>query len=334
MATLTFVPKNIVIDCAEGESVYEAAERQNVRLPIACKNGVCEICKARLIKGVVKEKRTYIEANNESEKIHEILLCKTWPQTDCELEISKLLGPGELPVKKLSCQIEDVSVLKGHVYRVKLKLPAGKLAEFHAGQYLALHLPGKDAPHFFSVASAPIGRDIELHIQADPHLENALEVVEFLKSNLLVPLTLPYGKACLSEVPNRPLILIAAGTGFAQMKSIIEFLVFKNCTQPIALYWGVRKQDELYSADLAQDWVKKFDHISFTPLIADIQDNQSVEHHHQLAKAVMSDHSDYGESLVFVSGSPKLVYTVMDDLVEAGLPAERFFSDVLEYAPR
>lgn len=328
---LTFVPKGIELECQAGESIYEAAERQKVRLPISCKNGVCEICKANLIKGRVKEKLRLVEASNQKE---EVLLCKTWPQTDCQIEINNILGPGELPVKKLSCQIEDVSVLKGHVYRVILRMPAGKLLEFHAGQYLSLHLPDKDEPHFFSIASSPGSRELELHIQADPHLEKALEVVNYLKNNSLVSVSLPYGKACLLDEPDCPLILIAAGTGFAQMKSIIERLQQDDYGHTIALYWGVRKPEELYHLDLAKSWAEQYDHITFTPLIADIEDNQGAEHHHQLAKAVMSDHSDYSRSLVFVSGSPKLVYTVMDDLVGAGLPEGQFFSDVLEYAPR
>lgn len=328
---LNFNPKGLEIDCLEGESVYEAASRQGVRLPISCKNGVCEICKARLIDGRVREKTSLVEAVTQEE---EVLLCKTFPETHCTFEIENIYGPGELPVKKLSCQIEDVSILKGHVYRVSLLMPAGKLQEFFAGQYLALHLPGKEEPHFFSIASRPGIRELELHIQADPHLEKALEVVQYLQKNTLISVSLPYGKSCLSEIPGRPLILIAAGTGFAQMKSIIEHLLANECDKPIALYWGVRQESELYHKALAEQWLAQYSHISFTPLISDIEDNQSVEHHHKLAKAVMADHSDYGESLVFVSGSPRLVYTIMDDLVEAGLPESQFFSDVLEYAPR
>ena len=41
-----------------------------------------------------------------------------------------------------------------------------------------------------------------------------------------------------------------------------------------------------------------------------------------------------GVHVVFVSGSPKLVFSAMDALMEAGLPESQFFSDVLAYATR
>jgi CDP-4-dehydro-6-deoxyglucose reductase, E3 len=51
-------------------------------------------------------------------------------------------------------------------------------------------------------------------------------------------------------------------------------------------------------------------------------------------RTVLASGMDWSNVEVHASGSPTMVYTLMDALLEVGLPQEAFFSDVLEYAPR
>jgi len=344
-------PRRYSFDCLPGEAIYEAAERAAIRLPISCKNGVCHICRAKLVSGEVttgtganKRNVSVQSPSVESDALVadtsdvEIMLCKTWPERSCEIEVRNIYAPGELPLKNVTCQVSSVEVIKGHVYQVELRLPAGKAPEFFAGQYLSLNLPGREDPAFFSIASRPGLRMLTLHIQADPHLTSALEVIQFLedkaRENSLVSISLPNGEACLTKTPQQPLILMAAGTGFAQMKSVIEHLLHLGFSYPVTLYWGVRKPEDLYLESLAEQWQQQYSNFKFRSLIADIENIQENAHHNQLSDAVLEDHPELENSLVFVSGSPKLVFSAMDALTEAGLPEDQFFSDVLAYASR
>jgi len=234
------------------------------------------------------------------------------------------------------CQVKHVEPLKAHVYRVLLGNFSKQKPVFLAGQYLSINMPDRDMPSFFSIASRPELDTIELHVQADPHLESPVEIIDFLnhcmKHDESISVSLPYGRACLPALlPACPLILLAAGTGFAQMKSIIEHLHHHQFAHPISLYWGVRKQDDMYLKSLANSWEKQSEYFRFRPLIANIDDNQGVEHHSQMAEAVVADNLDLQQSRVFVAGSPKLVFSAMEALLDAGLPEQQFFSDVLEY---
>ncbi len=322
-----------------GASLLEVARQHAVKVPVACRNGVCMVCRADLVSGQVETgaRRKLVEADRSSGP-QEVMMCQTWPLSDCEFKVKNLLRPGELPLNMLMCQVTTVEVIQGYVYRVKLLLPAGKLPEFYAGQYLSLTLPGREAPCFYSIASPPGLRELTLHVQADPHIQSAVEVINYLTEQCdsagLVQISLPFGKACVTSVPEKPLILMAAGTGFAQMTSIIEHMFATGFTLPIALYWGVRKEEDLYLRDLAQDWEAQHPNFSFHPLVADIDNIADNAHHNQLSDAVVADFSDLSECLVYVSGSPKLVFSAMDALMEAGLKEEQFFSDVLEYASR
>lgn len=319
--------------CAKDERFLDAANRAGFRLPVSCKNGVCEICQAQLIEGRAWQGRaTRITKHATRAASEDILLCHSGPETDCMIYIENVFSPGELPVKKFVCQIEEVTEMQAHVFRVRLKVPAGRLPEFYAGQYLSLDLPERDDAHYFSIASAPGQRDIELHIQADPHIEAAVETVNFLRQERLVKISLPFGKSCLHAIPQQPIILLAAGTGFAQMKSLIEFLWQNDFKLPVHLYWTVRKASDLYAENLAEDWAAQYANFSFSKLIGEAQDEQCTEHHEGLAEAVLADALPLKTAKIFVSGSPKLVFSVKHRLVQAGMPEPAFYSDVLEYA--
>jgi len=325
-------------ECSQNESLYDAAEQVGIKLPISCKNGVCHICRGELQSGSVLTGGQNKKVDASKDGTTEIMLCRTWPESSCEIEVKSVYGPKELPLKKVACQVESIELNQAHVYQIQLSLPAGKSPDFFPGQYLSINLPARDEPAYFSIASRPGLRSIELHIQADPHLESALEIVQYLQTqheqNGCVSISLPFGEACLHEPPSKSLILMAAGTGFAQMKSMIEHLHAIDYKHSISLYWAVRKDEDMYSKVLAEAWEQQYTNFQFKPIIADIDDRQGVDHHDQMSDAVLNDHPDLANSLVFVSGSPKLVFSAMDALTESGLPETQFYSDVLAYAKR
>ncbi len=331
---LRFDPSGLRLSCASGQLISEAVEQSGMWIPLSCRNGVCEVCEARLKQGKVVTKDGVVTKADHESPSQGVLLCQVCPQSDCVIEIERIYGKGERGVKKLACQVIGVDELNASIYRARLRLPAGKLPEYFAGQYLSIELPGKTAPNYFSIASAPGQREIELHIQADPHLDTAVEIVEYLKKSETVSVSLAFGKACLPAVPKCPLILMAAGTGFAQMKSIIEFVFQQGSCHPVTLYWGVRRESDMYMQSLAKQWQHEHPEFRFVPLIAEDDTLAGVEHHNQLAEAVIADGHDLSQCEVFVSGSPRLVFSAMDELVAGGLAESQFYSDVLEYATK
>jgi len=216
---------------------------------------------------------------------------------------------------------------------VELQLPRRRELSFHAGQYLSVNLPDTD-PCYFSIASSPSEDLIELHIQATPEWVSAQKVIDALTSGGEVTVELPHGRACLASAPDKPLLLVAAGTGFAQMKSLVDYLQKTSYDKPVKFYWGVRRHEDMYLRSLAQQWQEEWPPFTFLPVVGDDEDNEWSGHHDQLVRTVLASGMDWNNVEVHASGSPTMVYTLMDALIEAGLPQAAFFSDVLEYAPR
>lgn len=318
-----------IFEVNEGESVSDAAERQGLRVRVSCRNGVCWVCEATVEVGSLFD-------GSQGKDIGPggvVRLCRSIALSDVAIATGNIGLRGDISVKEYACQVAKVEALSEDVFRVVLRLPAGTKSEFIPGQYLSINMPGSE-PAFFSIASQPGGREIELHVQASPHRESAMSVLQHLRNSLTVKVSLPYGKACLTNLPAGAVVLLGAGTGYAQLKSILDALMLRSPEQSVKLFWGGREKRDLYLLKEAEALGERHPNLEVVPVYADIADNDWSGHHEQLVGAVLKACPDLAGVEVFVSGSPGLVYAALDEFEKHGLKTADFYSDVLEYAPR
>lgn len=112
----------------------------------------------------------------------------------------------------LSCKVTSVDAITDTVYRVRL-VPEAAFS-FRAGQYLMVVMDERDKRPF-SMASTPAEQEfIELHIGASELNLYAMAVMDRILKEHEIQVDIPHGEAWLREDEDRPLILIAGGTGF------------------------------------------------------------------------------------------------------------------------
>ena len=127
-----------------------------------------------------------------------------------------------------------------------LTLTPERFIDYHAGQYLQILL--KNAELCYSIANAPLGsQQYELHIRhnhdnpMDQHLLNELHQQKSLT------LRLPLGQCNLAQLHrNKPILFIAAGTGFAPVHAMMEQLLASHFQHPLKLIWRARTKNDLY----------------------------------------------------------------------------------------
>lgn len=317
-------------DCATDETILAAGLRAGFSFPSACRNGVCDRCQGVLLQGRVHiTRKDHIIDAGETTRAR-VLYCLAHALTDCEISVPDIRAPGELPVHEVTCQITEITELSHDVSRVMLRLPAGKTPRWHAGQYLELLFPFGDCA--FSIANAPGGRDIELHVRYHHENSSSLDVIAALRNDTLVKVRLPGGTRHLAQLPERPIWFICGSTGFAPVKSMIEHLCNEGFRLPIHLYWGARTSTDMYLADAAKAFAAQLPNVKYVPAFSE-EKNDDV-FFGLVQDAVLKDLHTPAEPIFFVGGSPPMAWAVFDALVAAGVPAEHIHSDVYDYAPR
>jgi CDP-4-dehydro-6-deoxyglucose reductase len=111
-----------------------------------------------------------------------------------------------------------------------LRLPANERLQFLAGQYIEFLL--KDgARRSFSMGNAPHDDElIQLHVRRVAGGQFTDHVFGKMKERDILRLEGPLGTFFLREESAKPIVLVASGTGFAPIKSIIENALHKGVT--------------------------------------------------------------------------------------------------------
>lgn len=319
---VTLQPSGAVLEMLPGERILDAAQRLGYDCPQSCRNGNCHICAALLVEGQVSQAGVAVDHG-------EFYTCLAEPLQDCVVLWDGVLAPGELPVRKLACQITECVDVGGDVWRVRLRAPAGKPPRYHAGQYMLIERENGEKSAF-SMASAPhYGRDLEIHVLARE--ASALSLIDQLQRNTMVRIELPFGESNLAQLPDGPLVLIAAGTGMGQMHSLIEHCRAKGFKHPVYVYWGVRRPEEFYELAHWDDW-QQVPNLYLHKVVSDVCGWGG--RCGMLHEAVCEDIADLSSVQVYASGSPNMVYATLDALVSSGMDAHQMHADVFAYAPR
>lgn len=316
------------------ETILEAALRQGINLPYGCKNGACGSCKGKVVEGQVQHGQHSENALNKAdETAGAILFCCAHPQSDLVIEAREVQGAGDIAIRKVPCRVNSINKPSTDVAILKLQLPAAERFQFLAGQYLEFLL--KDGQRrAYSIANAPDQEGpLELHIR---HLPGGLftdfvfgAITPALKEKDILRFEGPLGSFFLREDSKKPIIFLAAGTGFAPIKSIIEQMQSKKIHRPIELYWGGRRPSDLYLNDLCKTWEKDIPNFKYIPVISDgLPEDAWHGRTGFVHQAVIDDHPNLKDFQVYACGAPVMVNAARKDFsAQCHLPEEEFFAD-------
>lgn len=327
---ITIKPSNRTFAVADGDTVLAAALREGITIPYGCRNGACGACKGKILEGSVDYGNPQPHALAEFEKKAGLaLFCQARPHGDLVIEAREISGVGQLEVRKLPCRVQEMRKAAADVMVLKLKLPANERLQFLAGQYLDILL--KDGKRrSYSMGSPPHADEfIELHLRHMVQGAFTDYVFNKMKEKDILRFEGPLGTFFLREDSDKPMILVASGTGFAPIKSIIEHALHTGNTRQMVFYWGGRRPYDLYMGELAEKWQQEENNFTYIPVISDatLEDkwNGRAGFVH---RAVMEDFPDMSGYQVYVCGAPVVVESAQKDFINhCGLPEDEFFCD-------
>lgn len=331
--TVTVQPSGRVFNVDRDEAILAAAIRQGIGLPYGCKDGACGSCKSRILEGrVIHGAHQLRTLTREEEDAGYTLTCVAAPQTDIVLEARIVPGAGENPVRKMPSRVMQIERPSHDVAILTLQLPANDPFRYRAGQYIEFILRD-GSRRSYSMANAPHTQTerpaVELHIRHLPGGKFTDQVFSTMKEKDILRVEGPFGSFFLREDSDKPIVLLASGTGFAPIKAILEHMAFKSITRPAALYWGCRARSDLYLHDWALAATSKLPNLHYVPVLSephhdDTWDGRLGFVHH----AVMADLPDLSRYQVYACGAPMMVEAAQRDFIaQCGLPSDEFYAD-------
>lgn len=225
--------------------------------------------------------------------------------------------------------VDSITTVATDVY--KIILTSNEPLDYQAGQYCLIEM-GEGDLRPFSIASAPSAtKQIELHIGAVPENSYAWDVLVQMREQHVIQAQIAHGAAYLQPESERGMVLIAGGTGYSYVKSILVECIQQKLTQPISVYWGAKQLEQIYELSELTEFAETYANISFYPVIEDA-DDQWQGKTGLVHRAVLADFGDtLAQQQVYIAGPFPMAKIARDDYVAVGLSKDALFGDAYAF---
>ncbi|MDP3269939.1 MAG: NAD(P)H-flavin reductase [Legionella sp.] len=227
--------------------------------------------------------------------------------------------------KIIQARVEEITPLTDSI--MQMVLVPDEFVDYKAGQYLQILFDNE--AFSYSIANAPLGsHKYELHIRHSLDNPYNQRLFAHIKKHGSVTLSLPFGECNINRLaPDKPILFIAGGTGFAPIKAMIEQLLANADPRSFELFWGARSQSDLYMHEKVTGWQTHVSGFNYYSLLSD-------ESKETLVSWVLSKHPDDLKNWQIVIGGPfEMVYNIRDVLLANGVLSEQLYSDAFSFEP-
>jgi CDP-4-dehydro-6-deoxyglucose reductase, E3 len=328
---ITLQPSGHSFEVNDGKTVLQAGLDAGYAMPYSCRTGICRTCRGKIREGKVDYgfvHETYLPESDKAKGL--ALLCQAQPLSDCVIEVKELEGLAGIKARVSPCRIAKITRPAPDVAVLGLRLPQNENLQFLAGQYIDFLL--KDGKRrSYSIATKPAAEGItqlELHVRHTPGGVFTDSVFAGgIKERDILRFEGPLGTFYLREDTDKPIVMVASGTGFAPIKAMCETAMAKGIARPITLYWGCRAKRDLYMLDVPAAW--QHPGLKFIPVLSEATPEcQWTGRTGFVHRAVMEDFPDLSGHQVYACGAPVMVDAARADFsAKCRLPADEFFAD-------
>ena len=333
-------PHGRTLRVTPGQPILQAALSAGLNLPHSCKSGHCGSCRARLLAGAIHyPDGPPLGITAEEVGRGDILLCQARADSDLTVRARLIASVADVEIKTLPCRIARLTPLAPDVMQLWLRLPAVERLRFHPGQYLDVLLEN-GRRRSFSIASPPHDSEaLELHVRRvngggfSERLFGAAAGVGSLGTGALLRIEGPIGQFSYREGLG-PVLMVAGGTGFAPLKSMLRHMLETGIRRDLHLYWGARHTQDVYEEALVLEWVRRHPQLKFTAVLSEASAAEAAHHRAGwVHEAVLADYPELARFEVYAAGPPAMIEAMRTHFPRHGLSAERLYFDSFDYAP-
>jgi CDP-4-dehydro-6-deoxyglucose reductase/ferredoxin-NAD(P)+ reductase (naphthalene dioxygenase ferredoxin-specific) len=315
-----------------GDTLLDALIMAGVPFPYSCQAGNCGTCKCELLDGDIFELEHSEHALTADERARNLILaCRTqaWGDTSIRrLEAEELVLH---PSRVMRCRVVAIDELTYDVRGLRLVIESGGPFTFSAGQYAQVEF-GPGMSKHYSMASTPQEPELEFQIRHLPGGRTSHHVATQLKVGDTVKVSGPLGSSYLRDGHSGPVLLVAGGSGFAPMQSILCTLLGRGYPAPVLLYFGVRSERDLYRESLLRDLAAKHPNFGYRVVLSE-QLGAPGRRYGLVHEAVAADIADFGGHKAYLAGPPVMVEAATAMLQARGMSLRDIHADAFYNQP-
>ena len=308
-----------------GDTILASLLRAGVPFPFSCQAGNCGTCKCELVSGDVLELEHSEHALAPEERAKGIVLaCRTQVWDDA---VVRRIDAEELvlhPSRVMRCRVLELEDLTHDIRGVRLAIEAGGPFIFSAGQYAQLEFAPGLSRHY-SMASTPEDGELVFHIRHMPGGRTSAYVATQLKVGDKVKVSGPLGVAYLRDNHSGPVVMVAGGSGLAPIQSILSTMLGRGHEAPVALYFGVRSERDLYHEPLLKDLAARHSNFSYQVVLS--EQKGAPGRRYGLVHEVIELPGASDAVMAYLAGPPVMIEAATALLTSHGLAPRQIHAD-------
>ncbi|MBA1202613.1 ring-hydroxylating dioxygenase ferredoxin reductase family protein [Pseudomonas capeferrum] len=312
------------IEAAGHETVADAAYRQGINIPLDCRDGACGTCKCQAESGRYDLGDNFIEDALSEDEIAQgyVLTCQMRAESDCVVRIPASSQVCKTAQASFDATISRVRQLSQSTIALSVKGESLARLAFLPGQYVNLQVPGSDQSRAYSFSSLQKDGEVSFLIRNVPGGLMSSFLTEMAKAGDGMTLAGPLGSFYLRSI-QRPLLLLAGGTGLAPFTAMLERIAEQGSDHPVHLIYGVTNDFDLVELDRLQDFAARIPNFTFAACVADPQCEYPRKGY--VTQHIEAGHLNEGDVDVYLCGPPPMVEAVSLHLREQGITPANFY---------
>jgi ferredoxin-NADP reductase/ferredoxin len=327
-------PFGVEFDCAEEDTVLEAAFKAGISLRHGCKHGGCGACKVQVIDGYVEYAKDPTSISEAEEDAGIALLCCALPEEDLVIQLDDDYSATELvpefPVCERQMVLANLSWVTHDISHLRLEPADGDNSfGFRPGQYIEIARAGSDQWRAFSMANAPaVGSAQELLVKQIPsgcfsgYLKDEAKIGDALQ------IRGPYGQFGIADTA-APMIMIAGGSGMAPIMSMLGQLAVEQSRREIQFFYGARAARDLFWLDQIASLGARLPSFEFIPALSEPDEESDWQGEVGLITDVVARRTadSLRGSEGYLCGPPGMIDAAVDTLKAKGMFSTRIRFD-------
>ncbi|HEY9312018.1 benzoate 1,2-dioxygenase electron transfer component BenC [Williamsia sp.] len=311
------------ITCREDQTVADASYRQRINIPLDCRDGACGTCKALCESGEY-DGGTYIEdALSQDEAASGYALpCSMKPRSDLVLQIAATSAIAKTQAATFESHIVELERLSPTTVRFGVEVPNRSELAFLPGQYVNISVPDTDATRSYSFSNNPDDERLSFLVKLTPGGAMSDYLTDRAQVGDTVTFTGPHGSFFLRE-SERPILLLAGGTGLAPILSMLRTLASTGTTRSVHLIYGVSSDDDIVETSALDELSGALDQFTWDHCVSDPASEAANKGY--VTGLIGPQHLHDGDVALYLCGPPPMVESVRKHVKDAGIDPTGFY---------